>query len=73
MRAQRYALLFCLIFTWFAQSAHAQTGAENYPNRPVRFIVPYTPGSSLDVLARDLGQFFLEKLGQPMEIGRAHV
>ena len=68
MRIRPYALLLCCVFSCFASLASAQPAADNYPNRPVRFIVPYTPGSSLDVLARDLGQYFVEKLGQPMVI-----
>ena len=68
MQAKRVALLLCCALSWFALGVQAQNPADNYPNRPVRFIVPYTPGSALDVLARDLGQVFLERLGQPMVI-----
>lgn len=68
MRAKQFALLLCCAYSWFAVGAFAQNPADNYPNRPVRFIVPYTPGSALDVLARDLGQYFLERLGQPVVI-----
>ncbi|MEN3352582.1 MAG: hypothetical protein V7640_740, partial [Betaproteobacteria bacterium] len=34
----------------------AQTKTSDYPNKFVRFIVPYAPGGSSDVLARMLGQ-----------------
>ena len=68
MRAKHCARLLCYALSWFVLGAQAQNPADNYPNRPMRFIVPYTPGSALDVLARDLGQVFLERLGQPMVI-----
>src|SRR5688572_17422714 len=62
MRAKRFAVLLCGACSWLAGGALAQT----YPAKPVRFIVPYTPGSALDVLARDLGNFFQSRHGQPM-------
>jgi len=41
---------------------------QTFPNRPVRIIVPYTPGSPNDVLARLLAQQLPAKLGQPVVI-----
>jgi tripartite-type tricarboxylate transporter receptor subunit TctC len=66
MQATRFALLVCCAFS--SLGALAQNAADSYPGRPVKFIVPYTPGSALDVLARDFGQFFNERLGQPVVI-----
>ena len=42
----------------------AQTRGTDYPNKFVRFIVPYAPGGSSDVLARALGQKLGDALGQ---------
>ena len=42
--------------------------AQDYPNRFVRFIVPYAPGGSSDVLARTLGQKLAASLGQQFVI-----
>lgn len=38
--------------------------AETYPSRPVRVIVPYSPGGSSDTVARIVGQRLSETLGQ---------
>ncbi len=38
--------------------------AENYPNRPVRMIVPYTPGGNTDVIARLIARGLTQNLGQ---------
>lgn len=40
----------------------------NYPTRPVRVIVPYTPGGASDAVARILGQKLTETLGQQFVI-----
>ena len=37
-----------------------------YPNKPIRFIVPYPPGSGTDIAARLLGQKLSEAWGQPV-------
>ena len=38
--------------------------AADYPTRPVKFIVPYTPAGTTDVLARIVAQWLTEKMGQ---------
>jgi tripartite-type tricarboxylate transporter receptor subunit TctC len=42
--------------------------AQVYPNRPVRIVVPVSPGGALDILARLIGQWLTERLGQPFVI-----
>ncbi len=44
-------------------SAQAQ-----YPNRPIKLVVPFTPGTGIDILARTWGQKLQEKLKSPMVI-----
>ncbi len=44
--------VFPFLFGWLALAAAAQA---QYPSRMVRAIVPYTPGSSADLIARNLG------------------
>jgi tripartite-type tricarboxylate transporter receptor subunit TctC len=42
--------------------------AQAYPSRPVKLIVPVAPGGALDILARLIGQWVSERLGQPFVI-----
>jgi tripartite-type tricarboxylate transporter receptor subunit TctC len=41
---------------------------QQYPDRPLRLIVPYPPGASVDFTARLMGQRLAEALGQPVVI-----
>ena len=49
-----------------ALTALAVTGAsaQPYPNRPVRVIIPFPPGGTLDVLGRSLAQKLADQTGQ---------
>ena len=42
--------------------------AQTYPTRPVRLIVGFPAGSGLDIVARLLGQWLSDRLGQPFVI-----
>ena len=42
--------------------------AQAYPSRPVRLIVPVAPGGGYDLVARPMGQWLSERLGQPFII-----
>jgi tripartite-type tricarboxylate transporter receptor subunit TctC len=41
-------------------------GAQAYPSRSVRLIVPLAPGGATDIIARVIGQWLSERLGQPI-------
>ena len=37
-----------------------------FPNRPIRLLVPFAPGGGVDVVARIVGQKLSERIGQPI-------
>ena len=45
-----------------------QAMAQSWPDKPVRFIVPFPPGSAADAVARIVGQSLGGQLGQPLVI-----
>jgi tripartite-type tricarboxylate transporter receptor subunit TctC len=57
----RAVAVFAVLFTC-AGSALAQ----GWPNRPIRMVVPYTPGGYTDLMARLVGQKISDALGQPI-------
>jgi tripartite-type tricarboxylate transporter receptor subunit TctC len=44
------------------------TRAADYPTRPVKWVVPYPPAGTTDVLARIVAQWLTEKMGQPFVV-----
>ena len=58
------AALLCLA----GASANYAVAAETYPVRTIRWIVPYPPGGTTDILARIMGQRLSERLGQQVLI-----
>jgi tripartite-type tricarboxylate transporter receptor subunit TctC len=55
--------------TWLLLCALAvPAAAQDYPAKPIRMIVPFSPGGSTDVLARMTGQKLSERLGQQMVV-----
>ena len=45
--------------------AAAPAAAQNYPTKPVKFVTPYPPGGTTDILARLVGTKLQQSLGQP--------
>src|SRR5438876_8914798 len=46
----------------------APASAQSYPSKPIRLVVPFPPGGSLDVVARAIGQKLTDAWGQPVII-----
>jgi len=59
-------MLLALLMTIFAadMAAAQPASAGNWPERPIRFIVPFTPGSSSDIVARIVVRKLGDRLGQ---------
>ena len=58
------AMLSALLFA----AAAAPVGAQDFPSRPLRIIVPYPPGGGTDRVARIIGEKLAEQMSQPVVI-----
>src|SRR5919106_2967445 len=59
-----FRIAFAILFALVSFSSYSQS----WPAKPVKFIVPYPPGGTVDPLARLLGGKLQESLGQPMVV-----
>ena len=55
-----------LVAVAFAVSTAAM--AQSYPSRPITLVVPYTPGTGIDIIARTVGPKLIERWGQPVVV-----
>ena len=58
----------CFVLLAALISSNASSSAQNWPTRPVRFIVPLGPGSGVDITARLLADKLSAKWGQPVVV-----
>ncbi len=63
MNKNNVLFVFAVAAALAAGQALAQSAA-NYPSKPIRYIVGYTPGGTADMLARAVGQKLTEAWGQ---------
>ena len=66
MKSLVRALGALVVITASASSASAQT--QGWPNRPIRMVVPYTPGGYTDMMARLVSEKVAASLGQSIVI-----
>jgi tripartite-type tricarboxylate transporter receptor subunit TctC len=62
MKRRTFILSTALISVGFASASHA----EDYPSRPITIEVPYSPGASVDIMARMIGDRLRMQFNQPV-------
>jgi len=65
---RRSALALLAAPAFIAARAHAQTSAQSWPQRPVRFIIPFGPGAGADIGARLIQEKLSTRWGKPVVI-----
>lgn len=60
--------LLCLVALLAAALPDAGARAQTYPDRPIRLVIPFSPGGPNDLVARPLTETMAEALGQPFVI-----
>ena len=49
-------------------TAFGAVANDNFPNRPIKWVVPFTPGGAMDSMARSIGERLSQNLKQPVII-----
>src|SRR5450755_2795511 len=57
-------VLFTTAVAACAMVAFGSASAQNYPSKPIRFLVPFTAGSGTDIIARTVGEAMARSMGQ---------
>ncbi len=60
----RFARRLALAVAWLAAAGIAGASALDYPTKPVRIVVGAGPSGATDIMARLIGQWLSERLGQ---------
>ncbi|WP_454731267.1 MULTISPECIES: Bug family tripartite tricarboxylate transporter substrate binding protein [Cupriavidus] len=62
------SLSAAMVACWAAPGQSVANASESWPSRPIKWVVPYPPGGTTDMLARIVGTKLSERLGQPVVI-----
>src|SRR5437016_8229491 len=68
LRATTFVAGLLAILTASVGLSRAQTSPQNWPQRPVKFIVPFGPGAGADIGARLLSERLPARWGKPLVI-----
>ena len=66
MKAAARRLFSLTLVSAAAALAVPHAGAQSFPNRPIRLVLPFPAGGPTDILGRAIGQKLSEQLGQPV-------
>ena len=58
----------CAFFVLACLFASVHSTAQSYPQRPIRFVIPYAPGGNTDMIGRVLGSKVTESIGQTVVV-----
>ena len=64
MRVERRGFLRLAAASALISAAPRIAGAQTYPERPVRMVVPYAPGGPTDVVTRIIAQYLSDRVGR---------
>ena len=64
----RTCYVICLAIAALGATSGQAQAAEKYPNHPIRMLVPFSPGSQTDILARWIGEKMVESWGQQVVV-----
>jgi tripartite-type tricarboxylate transporter receptor subunit TctC len=65
---RRGSLIAAIFIALAAAAVPIASTAQEYPNRPIRLIVPFAPGGPMDILSRAIGEGLTARLGQQIVV-----
>ena len=66
LKKHKKSPLLIMVFSLFLSTCLLSVNAQDYPTRPIKIVVPFTPGGGNDVYAREIAQKLTERMGQPV-------